>query len=1120
MKILLAILTLVLSVHAEVYVVEMEHELNQSELSKLNSLSGVKKVEKFLPIESEYLNRLYEITTDSEKQKELESLNFVRLAEKDHMVEAFEIKPKKDSEMTTNDMLFPFQWALQNQNQLIVAQRPNGGKLEVRGVKGVDVQWKDNIDRIESFLKKRPMVAVIDMGIDLDHPDLAHAIFKNEVECDKDPDTGEFTFQRLKDGRREDRDRNGFPGDCMGWNFATDSPLFEVTPEDDTGHGTHVSGIIAAKRNNDIGIAGLSDKIAIVPLRVTGRVDETNDKDRLRYRSASRRIAKAIFYAARRRVDVINLSLGWPSSMNTQFMRNAIAEAERLNVLVVAAAGNNNSKANIYPCAYDSVVCVGSIDADGSMSRFSNYGGEVDLLAPGDQIISTYPVGFIPLKRNEDGYDIMSGTSQAAPYVSAIASLLKSIVMQKNEEGQYVPVPNNEIKRRLFDTARAKNDIEKSQFGLVQLDNALKIGMMPSIRPLVKSFSEVTYNPDTMLVDDLSFGVENLGAGSPNIQIKLISHNPGLKIEGDGLIKLAGMNPGQKIRLNYKAKVVDSRASSTVKLEIQINTPNLGVRRFFHEIYVSRAVDLEKNVYPIKLDKKLNLIAFRNEIKDSTVWTEADLTPDLRELWKKLNRTDRKTNVNIKTVDSPYSNDLPDFFMLNKNEKDVVLTLIRNQGLEYRNAKEMIFKDTYQVTDVIKMDFNYDKKDDYLVKSIEIVDNKSFKIVRTYLNSELKPLFKGKSRIVKYEDRNSIKVTPQTQRFMKTKLPSGEYVAAPIFVTQGLVPEVDQDQDPWIPKDRSFLRRVYRLEVKAIDGELVYVPRTVMNRNFVTKIRESYSYLMSNGISKDDTGIELIGLLNQSKEDFYQGVVKGMLSYGLGFERYNLLMKFQDEKHEIKYVSNVKNRLVGNSIHKHFDLDNYIPGFNNTFVGFQTNSLINLSVSDGENEKALVYRLYTPFDRLQSFIASYTLRGKEYLFFETIDDLLMIYNDGHKQVESRLNTTKFSFLPGTVMSDLFFPISLLRDGELSPAIYVDTTAVVGSRIYTMTPNADQLNDPMELSVKLPQVCGVQDRNCGLSGNADTKYCLALNPYEDAKGHHSYILLCKDKEEYLIKQVEL
>lgn len=1120
MKKLLALMTLSVIAQAEVFVIEAKKPLKKLELKQLQNITRVTKVRKFLPFKDDYLDRLYEVHADGDIQKELDGLSFIKVAEKDHDINAYEIRPNRKSELFTNDMLYPLQWALQSQEQIISAQRPNGGVEETKAQAGFDMNWKVGIDQVESFFKKRPMVAVIDMGIDLDHPELKDAIFKNEVECDKD-EKGEFVFQPLKDGRREDRDRNGFPGDCMGWNFATDTPLFEVSPEDDTGHGTHVSGIIAAKRNNNIGISGLSDKIGILPLRVTGRVDETRDKEKLRYRSASRRIAKAIYYAARRRVDVINLSLGWPSSMDTQFMRNALKEAEKFNVLVVAAAGNNNSKANIYPCAYESVVCVGSIDADGGMSRFSNYGAEVDVLAPGDQIVSTIPVSFIPLKLNIQGYDIMSGTSQAAPYVSAVAAMLKSIITTTNEEGKTVPVPNAEIKRRLFDSALTKKDPKKSQFGLVQLDRALKIGSRPSIRPIVKGFSEITYNTQTKEIDGLSFGVENLGNGSPNIQIKLETTNPGVEFENGGVIKLEGMNRGQKIKLHFKAKVSDTNASSIVPLDIKIFTPNLGVRSFYHEVFLSRELNLaQDSLLPINLSKDLRLIAFRNQLQDSTIWTERDIPQELRDAWRKLNATDRRTNINIRTVDAPYSHELPDFFLTRKVEENVELVMLQAQGNAYADSKTVTFPKTLQITDIIKMDFNYDGVEDYVVKSIEVVDNENFKIVRTYLKNDLSPLFKGKSKIAKLENRSSIKVTPQTQRFLKTKLPSGEFVAAPVFITSGIVPEADQDVDPWLPKDRSFMRRIYRLEIKDIDGELTYVPRTFMNRNFVVKVREQFASLIPSAVSAQDSGIELVSLLNQNKSELENGEVKALLSYGLGFARYNIEISFKDENFSAAHKSNIKSRLIGNAIHEHIDLDNPADGENDSLVGFQTNSVISLAQISENNEKALVYRLNTPYDRLQSFIASYNRDNLVYMFFETIDDILMVVDNNGVQTESRLNTTKFSFLPGTVMSDLFFPITIERDQQLMPAIYVDTTAVVGKRIYAMTPQGETLATPMDLSVQIPQVCGVQDRNCGLKGEADTKYCLPLNPLEDAKGHHSFMLLCKLKEKFFIKKVNL
>src|SRR5690606_3609746 len=123
---------------------------------------------------------------------------------------------------------------------------------------------------------------------------------------------------------------------------ATD-PLLASFPYDDKGHGTHVSGIIAAKKNNSLGVSGVSDKIKILPVRVTGAVDETTDKGNILMRAPSQRIANGILYSVYRGVDVINLSLGWPKAMDTNFMRRAISEAVSRGIIVVAAAGNNNT---------------------------------------------------------------------------------------------------------------------------------------------------------------------------------------------------------------------------------------------------------------------------------------------------------------------------------------------------------------------------------------------------------------------------------------------------------------------------------------------------------------------------------------------------------------------------------------------------------------------------------------------------------------------------------------------------------------------------------------------------------------------------------------------------------
>ena len=165
---------------------------------------------------------------------------------------------------------------------------------------------------------------------------------------------------------KKDHDGNGLPSDCKGWNFAATDVDAQQFPFDDKGHGTHISGIISAKRDNGVGISGVSDKIKILPIRVTGSVDESLEKNKLLIKSVGARIANGIFYAVKRKVDVINLSLGWPKAMDTSYMRRAINEALANDIVVVAAAGNDNTNANglIY-CQYGNIGILRNGKPDG-----------------------------------------------------------------------------------------------------------------------------------------------------------------------------------------------------------------------------------------------------------------------------------------------------------------------------------------------------------------------------------------------------------------------------------------------------------------------------------------------------------------------------------------------------------------------------------------------------------------------------------------------------------------------------------------------------------------------------------------------------------------------------------
>ena len=201
-------------------------------------------------------------------------------------------------------------------------------------------------------------------------------------------------------------------------NFVAGRADDDVT--DGTGHGTHVSGTIAAIRDNDTGIVGVAPEAKLMALRALGDNGGGFDSD----------IAEAFRYAGAHNARIVNASLGGPGASQT--LDAAISEYP--NTLFVASAGNggadftgdDNDAADVWPCnaPYPNVICVGASDNRDRRGTFSNYGAEtVDLFAPGVAILSTIPFNTVE-GFEDDPYVFFDGTSQAAPHVSGAAALL------------------------------------------------------------------------------------------------------------------------------------------------------------------------------------------------------------------------------------------------------------------------------------------------------------------------------------------------------------------------------------------------------------------------------------------------------------------------------------------------------------------------------------------------------------------------------------------------------------------------------------------------------------------------------------------------------------------------
>ncbi len=291
----------------------------------------------------------------------------IEYAEPDYLVSALAIP---------NDPRFNEQYGLEN-----TGQQGGTGNADINAPEAWDLQTGNDV-----------VIAVIDSGVDYNHPDLRDNIWVNVNEI---PDNG------------IDDDANGYIDDVNGWDFNSNTN----NPMDDMDHGTHVAGTIAAVGDNRIGITGVNWKAKIMPLKF---MNENG------VGSVSKAI-EALEYAVANGARISNNS--WGGGAFSQAMYDALLAANSAGHIFITGAGND--KANIdltphYPSSYDlnNVISVVATDPLDQLATFSNYGlRTTDLAAPGVAILSTI--------RNR-GYQTYSGSSIAAPLVSGVAGLVLS----------------------------------------------------------------------------------------------------------------------------------------------------------------------------------------------------------------------------------------------------------------------------------------------------------------------------------------------------------------------------------------------------------------------------------------------------------------------------------------------------------------------------------------------------------------------------------------------------------------------------------------------------------------------------------------------------------------------
>ncbi len=609
--------------------------------------------------------------------------------------------------LSSNDPFSQEQWGLHNRGQNQDIELDLTTVYQVPGRAGEDIgltggSGSENLKKA----KKKTLIAVLDTGIDHSHEDLKGSIHRNESECkalqkflkcvadtkDTDVQTGRAICEAKwfdLNNPEVDQDKNGYPLDCEGWSVPTTGQVNNIgimgQPDffDSMGHGTHVAGIIAAQRNNKIGVAGASSNVEILPVQVLSAnptepikplsvnlptdlpVSNLNlnsefqipqallptealaganinsnavssdsnpsalnlqimppslfdavidpnapipfDLSPIEHGSATASlgdfVARGVIYAINSGAQVITFSLGWPQAVDSEYLRQAIAEAQRRGIIVIAAAGNDSTRSLLRPCVYPGVICVGSHGPDGSLSHFSNYGSGVDVAAPGTNILSTWPMDILPVRfKNKFGYEYLSGTSQATPFVAAIVGEMLAQGVPANEIYPRLILGASALKSKLpiqygainnlqtdkDSNADVRNNVEQKWIlsGRVDLENSLNVKSQALILPDNKEIQEIIWDRKS---DELTatFSFKNFwqDIDSSSVSISGSFLKPNKKSIRPVIISMnfsendLNWKMGQTRHLVVKMKIVDnkipaqSKIPSELSIVVNVKTP-------------------------------------------------------------------------------------------------------------------------------------------------------------------------------------------------------------------------------------------------------------------------------------------------------------------------------------------------------------------------------------------------------------------------------------------------------------------------------------------------------------------------------------------------------------------
>lgn len=939
----------------------------------------------------------------------------------------------------------------------------------------------------DHLMSRDVIIAVIDSGIDYKHPLLKEHMAYNEKEC--------LSNNQIPYEKFEDLDQNGYKADCLGWNFTTDDIHQQNKPIDDLGHGTHIAGILASSLDANLKFHGLSNRFKILPLKVTGLKIK---KGGLNF---TQRLQKAIEYAILRKVDVINLSIGWPASVDTAALRDAIQKAQTQGIVFVAAAGNDHHDTPIFPCSHIGVICVGSHSIDGTSNLASNEGSQVDISAPGQNILSLYPKSYSNdhLKESQSldvpGFEIMSGTSQAAPYVSAAVGFLKSIRPGINLD---------EIRARLYLSSRSNNRlnqansvesklINKNQlFGKLQIQASLDQKAQNIVVPELKGDHRIFYQKNNK-TSEFDFDIHNLWLKSSKVLLDVYTNNKGITLIQNHFESF-NLQPGQSSQIRIPITILNDLESSDILFHMNIRVFEkdklVYEKEFLHHAFLSRKMDLhEDGLFHFEIENTAHL--------------------DLQNL-----DSIRRYLPNIKNEAYTW----PEFVLGNKGRLDLVKKNLTNNSFEVQNLFQNPNIESWSWS--IQLPQQNDITSHYLASAVEKPNESTEDSSKNESKKQILNIYeyiqKTNQKLVRkyqlfaekvYLSSTELKGTQFLQMQVGT-----EALSLPVFMSKGRISNTDESPNPFEADIIDEAKHIYFYQPVYIDNKLVYRERTFDNYQFFENVRKKLNL-------GPQEKLKVLQILNSNQKDFDNSVFKFMACAGdYDLKRYFLFEVNSDEllKHEFKSreLDFKDMNLQFSPMSPIIDLQQQSLQDSNFFSSANFYSLYTGQAnfySKDLNKKTDILLMQTKYpDYLDELLASYQLDSGVLIFYQTKFNLVSqskSFNSSSADSNSTgSNSTdsiseyplvKSSMIPKVVFQESFVP-TFFKDhnNSLRPALYADTSLIFAKNISLIYLNSEnKLIKPMAMNI------AIEDN------------CRALNPnYLGDPKTASFVLLCQEKND--------